>query len=390
MIRLAIIAAFVWTTVLSTSHQSPFGSIRSALSRRSCRRQQRYVLPVAGEATSEYLQRSHSAFLRTRSPAVKQQHHYRDEASVLLGDSNQPLTTTPMNIIKRNQRTLSFIETMICGAVSRSVAQTVMHPFNTMKTILQSQSSSTLAHLLRPTNWPMLMRGAGAQMLLSVPNGAVNFAVIEFVRARLAAVGPLTQWSAGLDFCSSCLATITCSAVSTPQMMICDNIMAGNYPNLVAATRGLVQRGGLYAGWWPGLVGKIPSYALTWTLFQELKRLHASLVKDRPAHDWENSAMGCLASATCVCVMIPVDTIKTRLVTQAGKTASERLYKGIIDCAVKTFQSEGIGAFYRGLPPRLVSVVPMIGIQFGVYEAMKKLMHRRQEIVSSREIIDEF
>ena len=32
----------------------------------------------------------------------------------------------------------------------------------------------------------------------------------------------------------------------------------------------------------------------------------------------------------------------------------------------------GIIAFYRGLAPRLISVVPMIGIQFGVYEFMKK------------------
>ena len=34
-------------------------------------------------------------------------------------------------------------------------------------------------------------------------------------------------------------------------------------------------------------------------------------------------------------------------------------------------------AFYRGLSPRLISVVPMIGIQFGVYEAMKKAMLTR-------------
>jgi len=31
-------------------------------------------------------------------------------------------------------------------------------------------------------------------------------------------------------------------------------------------------------------------------------------------------------------------------------------------------------AFYRGLAPRLISVVPMIGIQFGVYEFMKKVI----------------
>ncbi|GMH68994.1 hypothetical protein TL16_g05057 [Triparma laevis f. inornata] len=79
---------------------------------------------------------------------------------------------------------------MICGAVSRSTAQTIMHPANTMKTILQSQRSTsstfTFAELLRPRNFKMLTRGAGAQFLLSVPHGACNFAVLETTRRLMA------------------------------------------------------------------------------------------------------------------------------------------------------------------------------------------------------------
>lgn len=88
--------------------------------------------------------------------------------------------------------------------------------------------------------------------------------------------------------------------------------------------------------------------------------------------------MGCLASTASVTIMIPVDTIKTRLVTQlSAKSITGVPYKGIIDCAIRVAKEEGIGAFYRGLPPRLISVVPMIGIQFGVYEAMKQVMLKR-------------
>jgi len=32
-----------------------------------------------------------------------------------------------------------------------------------------------------PSNWKLLTRGAGAQLLLSVPHGALNFAVLEFI-----------------------------------------------------------------------------------------------------------------------------------------------------------------------------------------------------------------
>ena len=285
---------------------------------------------------------------------------------------------------------LKFWENMVCGAVSRAVAQTVMHPANTMKTILQSSRGPdrpTLLELARPRSFRRLSRGAGANFIMSIPHGAVNFAVLEFVRKRLNDVVHATpfleeraeRFGAALDFLSSCISTITCSIVSTPQMVITDNIMAGNYPNLPAATRGIAKSSGVmgfYRGWVPGLVGKIPSYALTWTFFQRLKVLHAHIAK-RPSRDLENSIMGSIASATTVCIMIPMDTIKTRLVTQAG-LAPELAYKGIIDCAVRVYREEGLSTFYRGLPPRLLSVVPMIGIQFGVYEFAKRFMIERR------------
>merc|ERR1711933_591695 len=54
-------------------------------------------------------------------------------------------------------------------------------------------------------------------------------------------------------------------------------------------------------------------------------------------------------------------------------------YKGINDCFRTILREEGVGAFYRGLTPRLLSVVPMIGIQFGVYEFTKKIMVARDK-----------
>ena len=171
-------------------------------------------------------------------------------------------------------RPLVFWENMVCGAISRSIAQTVMHPANTMKTILQSYRGSqrpTITSLAQPKNFRALTRGAGANFILSVPHGAVNFAVLELVRhemSRLVDRNPALAKRAekigpGLDFLSSAISTICCSVVSTPQMMITDNIMAGNYPNLPKAVTGLWQTQGLngfYRGWWPGLAGKIPSY----------------------------------------------------------------------------------------------------------------------------------
>lgn len=68
-----------------------------------------------------------------------------------------------------------------------------------------------------------------------------------------------------------------------------------------------------------------------------------------------------------------MDTVKTRLVTQLNYPDLVP-YNGINDCFRRVLKEEGIGAFYRGLTPRLLSVVPMIGIQFGFYEFTKKVM----------------
>ena len=37
-------------------------------------------------------------------------------------------------------------------------------------------------------------------------------------------------------------------------------------------------------------------------------------------------------------------------------------------------KNEGPIGFYRALPPRLLAVVPMTGLQYGVYELMKRLL----------------
>jgi hypothetical protein len=127
-------------------------------------------------------------------------------------------------------RPLFFWENMVSGAISRSIAQTIMHPANTMKTVLQNTNDVSLRDLCQPRQFRRLTVGANANFILSIPHGAVNFAVLEFVRGRMnaamEAIPALNKrkdaLGPALDFLSSCVSTVTCSIVSTPQMMITD------------------------------------------------------------------------------------------------------------------------------------------------------------------------
>jgi len=261
---------------------------------------------------------------------------------------------------------LTYLQTMTAGAISRTIAQTFMHPANTYKTMLQLKDTgkSTQVTLER------LLRGADAQFLLSLPHGAFHFFVIDQVKIQLAKFLP-SRLNFFADFTASAISTVVCSIVSTPQMVLTDRLMAGVYPSFPEALRVIWKADGFlgfYSGWWPALAQKIPSYALTWVFFQQLKRLHEDVLKTSP-NTQTNFAFGAIAAAGSVAVMIPMDTVKTRLVIQ--EVGCPRAYKGVTDCFIRVLREEGIGTFYRSLPPRLMSVVPMIAIQFGVYELMK-------------------
>jgi hypothetical protein len=217
---------------------------------------------------------------RRRAQEYDDELEYLEKTVLPCGSTTTTTTTTTTRggdaAVLVPTRPLVFWESMVSGAISRSIAQTIMHPANCMKTIMQSsRGGPTFRELAQPKMFKMLTRGAGANFILSVPHGAVNFAVLEFVRQQMGkavdqvaflrerkdSIGP------GLDFVSSAISTICCSVVSTPQMMVTDNIMAGNYQNLGAAVTGLYQQRGIigfYAGWWPGIVGKIPSYVSEW------------------------------------------------------------------------------------------------------------------------------
>ena len=66
---------------------------------------------------------------------------------------------------------------MAAGAVSRTMAQTLMHPANTFKTMLQLKSTGREVKLT-PAR---LLRGADAQFIMSLPHGAFYFFVIDQV-----------------------------------------------------------------------------------------------------------------------------------------------------------------------------------------------------------------
>ena len=132
------------------------------------------------------------------------------------------VSATTKSAAPSNERCLDFYGSLICGAISRSLAKVLLHPANTAKTLAQTkgrgqnrviaeaaleglyvaQSGSrvltvppsggrkvvTAPQSLSPTTGSglkILFRGAGAQFILSSFLGAANFAVLEQTRKAM-------------------------------------------------------------------------------------------------------------------------------------------------------------------------------------------------------------
>merc|ERR1711991_659408 len=111
---------------------------------------------------------------------------------------------------------------MAAGAISRTMTQTIMHPANTFKTMLQLKSTGKEVQLTPQR----LLRGADAQFIMSLPHGAFYFFVIDQVKSKVNQHMPSSLQYLS-DFTASAISTIVCSVVSTPQMVITDRLMAG-------------------------------------------------------------------------------------------------------------------------------------------------------------------
>ena len=92
-------------------------------------------------------------------------------------------TATEKSIFSRvdakGKKHLTYYGLMVAGAMARTAAATAVHPLNVCKTLLQTKGG-----VMPALKWSVLSRGAGSQFIMSVPHGAINFAVTE-VRSSL-------------------------------------------------------------------------------------------------------------------------------------------------------------------------------------------------------------
>lgn len=95
--------------------------------------------------------------------------------------------------------------------------------------------------------------------------------------------------------------------------------------------------------------------------------------------------LGCSSVSGFVvcCVMHPPDTIMSRLYNQNGN-----LYKGVVDCFMKTVKTEGVFAIYKGFLPHLARILPHTILTLTLAEQTNKFIKKIEESILPTTILE--
>ena len=98
-----------------------------------------------------------------------------------------------------------------------------------------------------------------------------------------------------------------------------------------------------------------------------------SEIQEQGSFKSTDALCGGLAGGFATGMTYPFDLIRTRLAAQP----EPKVYRGLLHAGTSIVEHEGARGLYRGLAPALIAVVPYMGIQFAVYEALKRRLHIR-------------
>src|SRR5271156_5899279 len=115
---------------------------------------------------------------------------------------------------------------------------------------------------------------------------------------------------------------------------------------------------GMYRGLGPMLLGYLPTWAVYLTIYENTREYYF----DRCGSWWVARCYASLTAGACSTVLTnPIWVIKTRLMSQSNKAASDGMrapwhYTSTFDAARKMYRNEGIRSFYAGLTPALLGL----------------------------------
>ncbi|XP_045406646.1 ADP/ATP translocase 4 [Lemur catta] len=265
----------------------------------------------------------------------------------------------------------SFGKDLLAGGVAAAVSKTAVAPIERVKLLLQVQASSKqispeaqykgmvdcLVRIPREQGFLSYWRGNLANVIRYFPTQALNFAFKDkYKQLFMSGVNKEKQfWRwflANLASGGAAGATSLCVVYPLDFARTRLGVDIGKGPEerqfkglgdcimKIARSDGIV---GLYQGFGVSVQGIIVYRASYFGAYDTVKGL---LPKPKETPFLVSFFIAQVVTTCSGILSYPFDTVRRRMMMQSGET--ERQYKGTLDCFVKIYQYEGMGAFFRG------------------------------------------
>jgi len=277
-----------------------------------------------------------------------------------------------MSADKVQKKKKSFLVDFMIGGVSAAVSKTVVAPIERVKLLLQVQDANKniapenryngigdcFKRVIADQGFGALWRGNLANVVRYFPTQAINFACKDFYKTYLCPYNPKTQ--PGMFFMGNMASGGAAGATSLcfvypldfARTRLAADVGSGKereFNGLVDCLKKSVQKGGLggvYNGFGISVVGIIAYRASYFGAFDTGKViLFSDFKKANILYQWGFAQVVTVGAGI---ISYPLDTVRRRLMMNAGKTGADSMYDGTMDCFAKILKNEGPRAFFKG------------------------------------------
>ncbi|XP_007955893.1 ADP/ATP translocase 2-like, partial [Orycteropus afer afer] len=152
------------------------------------------------------------------------------------------------------------------------------------------------------------------------------------------------------------------------------------YKGIIDCVVHIPKEQGVLSFWCGNLANVIryfPTQALNFAFKDKYKQIFLGGV-DKRTQFWRyfagNLASGGAAGAMSLCFVYPLDFARTRLAADVGKAGAEREFRGLGDCLIKIYKSDGIRGLYQGFNMSVQGIIIYQAAYFGIYDTAKGML----------------
>ncbi|KAJ8920122.1 hypothetical protein NQ315_011779 [Exocentrus adspersus] len=273
---------------------------------------------------------------------------------------------------------------MIAGAIAGVMEHCVMYPLDSVKTRMQSLTTSgtegigeTLLRMVRHEGLLRPVRGMSAMVVGAGPSHALYFSSYEYLKNTLTQYTSSHRYHTLVYGASGCIATLIHDGFMNPAEVVKQRMQMTNspYKSALRCVQHIYQSEGLaafYRSYTTQLTMNVPFQSIHFVVYElSQKVINEDGVYNPPAH----MASGALAGGVAAAVTTPLDVCKTLLNTQQSGAAT-----GLVEAFKTVYRLGGSAGYFRGLQARVMYQMPATAICWSTYEFFKYLLGSATEV----------